>query len=60
MPATAAAALDLVERAVRERHAKGERPRVEIVGLGGPWQNVAMVRSLEAVNGYNPLRIGYL
>ena len=38
----------------------GERPRVEIMGLGGPWQNLAMVRSLEAINGYNPLRIGYL
>ena len=28
------------------------------MGLGGPWQNLAMVRSLEAINGYNPLRIG--
>jgi hypothetical protein len=55
---TAAAALDLVERSVRERRNNGERPRVEVMGLGGPWQNVAMVRSLEAVNGYNPLRIG--
>jgi hypothetical protein len=54
----AAAALDLVERSVRERRGTGERPRVEVMGLGGPWQNVAMVRSLEAVNGYNPLRIG--
>ena len=36
----------------------GERPRVEVIGLGGPWQNLAMVRSLEAINGYNPLRIG--
>jgi hypothetical protein len=34
------------------------RPRVEIVGLGGPWQNAAMVYGLEATNGYNPLRIG--
>jgi hypothetical protein len=55
---TAAAALDLVEQSVRERRNNGERPRVEMMGLGGPWQNVAMVRSLEAVNGYNPLRIG--
>ena len=54
----AAAALDLVERSVRERRSNGERPRIEVMGLGGPWQNVAMVRSLEAVNGYNPLRIG--
>lgn len=34
------------------------RPRVEIAGLGGPWQNAAMVLKLEATNGYNPLRIG--
>ncbi|HMN72930.1 MAG TPA: hypothetical protein PKA55_13785 [Rhodoblastus sp.] len=33
-------------------------PRVEIVGLGGPWQNAAMLYGLEATNGYNPLRIG--
>ena len=54
----AAEALDLIERSVGERRNNGERPRVEIMGLGGPWQNVAIVRSLEAVNGYNPLRIG--
>ena len=34
------------------------RPRVEVVGLGGAWQNLAMVRGWEATNGYNPLRIG--
>lgn len=34
------------------------RPRVEIVGLGGPWQNAAMIYGFEATNGYNPLRIG--
>src|SRR5690606_23400192 len=50
----AAEALDLVERHVQARRNDGERPRVEVVGLGGPWQNVAIVRSLEAVNGYNP------
>jgi hypothetical protein len=53
-----AAALDLLERAIRERQRNGERPRVEIMGVGGPWQNVAVVRGLEAINGYNPLRIG--
>jgi len=51
--------IDVIERAVRERHRAGERPRVEIIGMGGPWQNLAMVRGLEATNGYNPLRIGY-
>jgi hypothetical protein len=38
---------------------KGEYPRVEIVGMGGPWQNLAVVRGWEATNGYNPLRIGF-
>ncbi len=51
--------LDLIERLVRERQALGERPRIEVVGMGGPWQNLAMVRGLEATNGYNPLRIGF-
>jgi hypothetical protein len=49
----------LVERLVHERQAAGERPRIEVVGLGGPWQNLAMVYGLEATNGYNPLRIGF-
>jgi hypothetical protein len=54
-----AEALAIVERAVRERQAAGDRPRVEVIGLGGPWQNLAVVRDLEATNGYNPLRIGF-
>jgi hypothetical protein len=53
-----AAALAILEREVAERRKEGERPRVEIVGVSGPWQNLAMVRQLEATNGYNPLRIG--
>lgn len=40
------------------RQRAGERPRVEIMGVGGAWQNLAMVRGLEAINGYNPLRTG--
>jgi hypothetical protein len=51
--------IDLIERLVHERQAQGERPRIEVVGMGGPWQNLAMVRGLEATNGYNPLRIGF-
>ena len=51
-------ALDILDRDIRERHRKGEYPRVEIMGVGGPWQNLAMVRGWEATNGYNPLRIG--
>ena len=59
-PATAAdtEALAVLEQAIGERHRNGERPRVEIMGVGGAWQNLAVVRGLEAINGYNPLRIG--
>jgi len=45
-------------REMKQRGVGALRPRVEIVGLGGPWQNAAMVYGLEATNGYNPLRIG--
>jgi hypothetical protein len=51
--------LAVLERPLREAQAAGERPRVEILGMGGPWQNLAVVRGLEAINGYNPLRIGF-
>jgi hypothetical protein len=54
-----AAALAILEREINARHAQGERPRVEVVGVSGPWQNLAMTRGLEATNGYNPLRIGW-
>lgn len=54
----AARILETVERAIRASSNGAVRPRVEIVGLGGPWQNAAMVYGLEATNGYNPLRIG--
>jgi hypothetical protein len=53
-----AEAIAVIERALREAQAAGRRPRVEVIGLGGPWQNLAMVRGWEAINGYNPLRIG--
>ena len=35
----------------------GNRPRVEILGLKGPWQNASMVLKFENTLGYNPLRI---
>ena len=54
-----AKALDLLDREIRERQSNGDYPRVEIMGVGGPWQNLAMVRGWESTNGYNPLRIGY-
>ena len=47
-PPAAAKALAVLDQAINARHAVGERPRVEVVGLGGPWQNVAVVRGLEA------------
>jgi hypothetical protein len=52
-------ALATLEREIDARHRQGERPRVEIVGVSGSWQNLAMARGLEATNGYNPLRIGF-
>jgi hypothetical protein len=48
----------VLERAISERRASGEHPRVEVLGMGGPWQNLAVARGWEAINGYNPLRIG--
>lgn len=52
-----AATLKALEAELSRRHAEGDRPRLEILGLGGPWQNVAMARRIEAINGYNPLRL---
>lgn len=53
-----AAAIALLEQSIEADHRRGNYPRVEVLGLGGPWQNLAMVRGSEATNGYNPLRIG--
>lgn len=53
-----AAAIALLENALAQDHRRGNYPRVEVVGLGGPWQNLAVVRGWEATNGYNPLRTG--
>src|ERR1700751_5579695 len=53
-----AAAIALLETSIAADHQRGDYPRVEVLGLGGPWQNLAMVRGWEAINGYNPLRIG--
>jgi hypothetical protein len=54
-----AAALAILQREIEARRAQGDRPRVEVIGVGGAWQNLAMTRGLEATNGYNPLRIGW-
>ena len=32
-------------------------PRVEILGLGGAWQNASMALGIQNTLGYNPLRI---
>lgn len=55
---TDAEALRLLDRELHRRHLEGSRPRVEVLGLGGPWQNLSIVRRFEATTGYNPLRIG--
>lgn len=53
-----AVAIALLEKSIAADHNRGDYPRVEVLGLGGAWQNLAMVRGWEAINGYNPLRIG--
>ncbi len=53
-----AAAVDFLDATIAADHRRGDYPRVEVIGLGGSWQNLAMVRGWEATNGYNPLRIG--
>ena len=49
--------LQILKRELAERHAQGDYPRVEVLGLGGPWQNASMVLELEDIIGYNPLRL---
>jgi hypothetical protein len=49
--------LQVLKHELAERHARGERPRMEILGLGGAWQNASMVLGLEDTIGYNPLRL---
>ncbi len=52
-----AAALAALRADMAPRLARGERPRIEFLGLDGSWQNAAMVLKLEATSGYNPLRM---
>jgi hypothetical protein len=49
--------LQILKEELAARHARGEFPRVEILGLGGAWQNASMVLGLEDTIGYNPLRL---
>ena len=57
LPPEQARGLEVLRAELGARHAKGERPRVEILGLTGGWQNAAMTLGLEDTIGYNPLRI---
>lgn len=49
--------LQILKRELAERHRQGEYPRVEVLGLGGSWQNASMVLEIEDIIGYNPLRL---
>ena len=49
--------INILKQELNERNAKGEYPRVEILGLGGAWQNASMVLGIESTIGYNPLRL---
>lgn len=57
MPAAQTAGLQALQKDIGLRHISGAMPRVEILGLGGAWQNASMVFGLENTLGYNPLRI---
>ena len=57
LPAEQLRGLQILNAELAGRHARGERPRVEILGLGGAWQNASMVLGLEDTIGYNPLRL---
>jgi hypothetical protein len=56
-PAEAAAQVFLRGELAR-RHAAGEFPRVEMIGIGGTGQNIAVFIPAENTLGYNPVRIG--
>jgi hypothetical protein len=49
--------LHVLKDELAARNREGARPRVEILGLGGAWQNASMVLGLEDTIGYNPLRL---
>lgn len=57
LPAAQLRGLKVLKAELDMRHARGERPRVEILGMRGAWQNASMVFDLEDTLGYNPLRI---
>ena len=52
-----AAGIEVLRNDIATKMRDGDRPRVEILGLKGPWQNASMVLKFENTLGYNPLRI---
>ncbi len=52
-----AAGIDILRREIAADAREGNHPRVEILGLKGPWQNASIVLKFENTLGYNPLRI---
>jgi hypothetical protein len=52
-----AAGIEALRQDIAARVHEGSHPRVEILGLKGPWQNASMVLKFENTLGYNPLRI---
>jgi len=55
--ATERAGFDALRTDISASQERGDHPRVEILGVGGAWQNASMVLGLENTLGYNPLRI---
>ncbi len=52
-----AAGIEVLRHEIDAKMRDGDRPRVEILGLKGAWQNASMVLKFENTLGYNPLRI---
>jgi hypothetical protein len=52
-----AAGIDILRKEIAAESRNGDRVRIEILGLKGPWQNASMVLKFEDTLGYNPLRI---
>ncbi len=57
MKPSEAAGIEVLRHEIAATTRNGDRPRVEILGLKGPWQNASMVLKFENTLGYNPLRI---
>ncbi|MGA7385325.1 MAG: hypothetical protein WBW81_11725, partial [Methylocella sp.] len=52
-----AAGIEILRHEIAAKIRDGDRPRIEILGLKGAWQNASMVLKFENTLGYNPLRI---